>query len=385
MMRPLFLALAALFVLSPVAEAKTIYVLRHAEPVIGTSDPGLSPLGAERAQDVADRIMAEGTPDLLLTTRYRRTIETIEPLSAWSGAQLEYYDPRLAGDIGRIRSADESTIVVVGHSNTIQALIAELGGEPGIPIDHYEYDRLYKVKLDESGKAAETTLVRTDPRPERPATGTFPVALDAVSAETLQFDMKNGAEVVGTVSWRYEPSSDALRLEEETAIERFRLDTRTEVLLSSLDAPAGTVRISGTMGTPVDVAATFSADGISGHSEVRRLVYQPQGRVPVDLEGGAIERSAALMLAHHLPVDAMPLAFEWFNGYEPGVRTIVATYRGKETVTVPAGTFETDVFELRGGAPSQTFYVSVDEPRRPIAIEVAAQPWRYELRAFETP
>lgn len=71
------------------------------------------------------------------------------PLSAQGDARAERLAQYLAGLI-RSRHAGEA-VLVVGHSNTVPAIVAALSGHEVAPIDDDEYDRLYLVALPADG------------------------------------------------------------------------------------------------------------------------------------------------------------------------------------------------------------------------------------------
>ena len=54
--------------------------------------------------------------------------------------------------------AAEGTVLVVGHSNTVPAIVERLSGEAPPPIGDSEYDRLFVVTLIGSNQAKVVTL-----------------------------------------------------------------------------------------------------------------------------------------------------------------------------------------------------------------------------------
>lgn len=140
------------------AEAGTvIYLVRHAERAEdGTADPPISGAGEARAALLA-HVLGDAGITRVLSTDYRRTRSTAEPLADRLGLAVEAYDPRdLVGLAAALRTG--SRTLVVGHSNTTPELVAALGGDPGTPAGEPEYDRLYVVTLIHDG--AVTALLR---------------------------------------------------------------------------------------------------------------------------------------------------------------------------------------------------------------------------------
>lgn len=138
----------------PEATAAPVLVLmvRHAEKADdGTPDPPLTEPGRERAACLA--AMLHGfAPTHLFSSTYQRTRATLEPLATATGLTPTLIDPK--DDAAWQRALRElppgSRAVVVGHSNTLPALVAALGGrvsgldaEGNLP--HDEYDRLVHV------------------------------------------------------------------------------------------------------------------------------------------------------------------------------------------------------------------------------------------------
>jgi probable phosphoglycerate mutase len=75
-----------------------LLLIRHALPVSGEPDPGLSALGHEQAERLADRL-ATASIDVIATSGLRRAVETAAPLAGRAGvapttvADLREWDP----------------------------------------------------------------------------------------------------------------------------------------------------------------------------------------------------------------------------------------------------------------------------------------------------
>lgn len=142
------------------SEAATVVVfVRHAEKADdGTPDPPLTERGQRRAACLA--ALLEGfEPDHLLTSQYQRTRATLEPLAAARGVAPEVVeasdDQAWAAVLHELPPG--SRAVVAGHSNTLPAWVAELGGEvQGLDdqgnIPHDDYDRMITVIVDGGGR-----------------------------------------------------------------------------------------------------------------------------------------------------------------------------------------------------------------------------------------
>jgi phosphohistidine phosphatase SixA len=145
------------------AAQRTVILVRHAEKAADDPrDPALSEAGRERARALA-QLLARSGARRLVASEYRRTRETLAPLSEALGVALESFPAReleaLAKDLAGTPAG--STVVVAGHSNTVPALAARLGaplagvteGAQGPALDEQEYDRLFVLTLPPAGSA----------------------------------------------------------------------------------------------------------------------------------------------------------------------------------------------------------------------------------------
>lgn len=158
-LRPLVL-LAALCMAGPLAaqQKTTVILVRHAEKAAeGGSDPALSEAGRARALALAAEL-ADDSVDAILVTPYVRTGQTAAPIAAALRA-TPHTIPVQGGGAAHLAAVREAiaqhagqTVLVVGHSNTVPALVAALGGPQGIVIEEAEYGNLFTVTL-EGGKA----------------------------------------------------------------------------------------------------------------------------------------------------------------------------------------------------------------------------------------
>lgn len=151
--------LAALSVFVASMTTTTVILVRHAEKELGTiEDPPLTPAGEQRAQllarmfggrDGAGRIAG------IFASDTRRAQRTAAPLAERLGITVNVtkgsdYD----GIIGRIRSEyGGKTVLVVGHSNTVPALVRLLGRVEDIAeIADGDYGTIYVVTVPTLGR-----------------------------------------------------------------------------------------------------------------------------------------------------------------------------------------------------------------------------------------
>ena len=112
-------------------ESTTFILVRHAEKVLdGTSDPGLTTEGKERANNLL-ALLQKTTITTIYSTNYKRTKMTIEPLTEAKKLEIDIYDPKNLKEFSSRLLNDDSggTVVISGHSNTTPALANLLLGE----------------------------------------------------------------------------------------------------------------------------------------------------------------------------------------------------------------------------------------------------------------
>lgn len=130
-----------------------VFLVRHGEKEKG-DDPGLTADGAVRAKALAARLSGEGITEIW-STRTNRTEQTAAPLAAELGLPVQTYDASTLPAFASWLQASPGIKLVVGHSNTTDALAALLGADPGPPIEEAtEFDRLYVIELGEFGATA---------------------------------------------------------------------------------------------------------------------------------------------------------------------------------------------------------------------------------------
>lgn len=143
----------------------TLIFVRHAEKMTQPADnPGLTVAGTQRAlalkRTLAD-IDVVATLDAVYSSPYRRTLDTARPSARMSNVDVQSYDVNnLETEIVSIVDRHKGEIVlIVGHSNTIAPMIAELGGSKKLPpIAESEYDNLYVVTIPWFGKVKTLRL-----------------------------------------------------------------------------------------------------------------------------------------------------------------------------------------------------------------------------------
>ena len=158
----LFLA-GAIWIYSA-ATTTTILVMRHAEKAeLPAGDPALSPMGEARAERLA-QLLGGGPPETrlqgILVTEFRRTQQTARPLANRLSIPVIVVP---GGDVRATaaRALDEfggGRVLIIGHSDTVPALVERLSGHAVPVIAESEYGAIYLIARPRFGRAAVTRL-----------------------------------------------------------------------------------------------------------------------------------------------------------------------------------------------------------------------------------
>ncbi len=154
-----FALLAAAFVAYRAATTTTIVLVRHAEKVMGTiEDPPLASEGARRADRLAQmfgEITAGNGLDAIYVSDTKRARQTAGPLLARLGFTAVVYPAAdVDGTVRQVlRNHRGGRALIVGHSNTLPAMIQKLTGQTVPPIPEEEYDDIYVVTVPSFGRS----------------------------------------------------------------------------------------------------------------------------------------------------------------------------------------------------------------------------------------
>lgn len=135
------------------AEHPQIVVLvRHAERSDAPAgDVTLSETGEARADELV-AALAEARIDTIVTTQFRRTRDTAAPLARALKLTPTVVEAgrdtaaHVAAVVAAI-TAGGSAVLVVGHSNTVPAIIGALGGPAMEELCEFEYSNLFTLAL----------------------------------------------------------------------------------------------------------------------------------------------------------------------------------------------------------------------------------------------
>lgn len=136
------------------SDTVVFFLIRHAEKGEG-EDPNLTDIGFKRAHKLAD--MMKGQPvDFLFSTSFKRTTATAQYLAMQKVIPFVFYKEEGQYETAELMlsTAKGKKIVMVGHSNTIPALLNYLSkSDKYKDIPHDEYDNFYIASVKEHGKA----------------------------------------------------------------------------------------------------------------------------------------------------------------------------------------------------------------------------------------
>ncbi|WP_374601589.1 histidine phosphatase family protein [Arenimonas sp.] len=149
----------------PAHDGVAVVVVRHAEKDDDDKlDPSLAGEGEVRARALATTLAGAGL-DRAIATQFRRTRKTAEPAAAAADITVEVreinagnaasYAADLAGELRAMPAG--STVLVVGHSNTVPGIVEALSGQAAEAMPETEYDRYTVVLLDADGGARVIT------------------------------------------------------------------------------------------------------------------------------------------------------------------------------------------------------------------------------------
>jgi broad specificity phosphatase PhoE len=140
----------------PQPRATVVVIVRHAEKAAEPADdPPLTTAGVVRARHLAVLL---GTADVqaVIATQLIRSQETARPTAEAHGLAIETITRRLpiadhARDVANaVRRHPGKTVLVVGHGETVAAIVAALGGPRLADLCGSDYSNLYTLILDGS-------------------------------------------------------------------------------------------------------------------------------------------------------------------------------------------------------------------------------------------
>ena len=166
--------------------ATTFIIVRHAERLDASANTNLSEVGLARAEALINAASEAGV-GAIYSTNFCRTLQTVQPLASHlslsinvqhlsASTDLNDCDPAISVAMNDLPASvnnemslvehvldkhNGKTVLIVGHSNTVPALVAALGGAAFDPvvIDHDEFNHLFIVRKNK--RSGPPTLIKT--------------------------------------------------------------------------------------------------------------------------------------------------------------------------------------------------------------------------------
>ncbi len=147
------------------SDVTTIILIRHAEKdtsaagsTMMQADPPLSDKGKLRAGKLVETLKPYAI-DSIFSTNFNRTRSTVQPIATTTRIGISSYDPKSQVAFAeQLKAMKGKTILVVGHSNTIPALVNLLiGSAKYANLADNEYNKIW-ILLFENGKCTESQI-----------------------------------------------------------------------------------------------------------------------------------------------------------------------------------------------------------------------------------
>lgn len=354
------------------ASAYDLYLSRHYEKQADSKDPELTALGIERSGELAILLNSAGIKQVF-STDYKRTQMTAIPTAERLKLGVTSYNPRELEKFAQQLLSAKQNSLVIGHSNTTPMLVHLLGGQAQ-SIDESEYGDLFKISINDD--EVNTQVIQVPPIKNR---STSALKVKSINSHTAKLRMLFNGKEVGFSSHEYIVEGGNVRATEYTSIPAMKIDATIDISYDATSLMMKKMLMTGTMGAPVDIKVKGSEGIVSGYSSMARQAFKPQGKITLDrkLAPHTYERTTVLMNMPHLEYSSSPQTINWLNAYDNEVKKITIRKIDEKEITVPAGTYMTDVVEVVGGAPSQLYYLDVSSSAV-VKIEIPGMPWVYE-------
>lgn len=140
----LLLVLAACVTPRPTPPQPNYYVMRHLHTPAGVNDPDLTAEGQRYANAVADWFRRD-PPAVIYASSPKRAQQTAAPLAAQLKLTPKIYDPKDTAALVAAVKAEQGTVLIVGHSNTVPDIVEQLGGTRPAPLVHEDFGDIWHI------------------------------------------------------------------------------------------------------------------------------------------------------------------------------------------------------------------------------------------------
>ncbi len=154
------LLLIALLLACQACQTTHYFLVRHAEKRDSSPDTPLSETGWDRALALRNQLLGHRI-DLVYASRFLRTRQTAQPLADALNKPVVTYQPDTTQALVKtLQKMEGKRILVVGHSNTIPALVSGLSGDT-VTIADNDYDNLFVVRIRSTPLGKKVDLTKT--------------------------------------------------------------------------------------------------------------------------------------------------------------------------------------------------------------------------------
>lgn len=129
------------------ADTFSIYFVRHMEKQTKDTDPGLTLAGQQRAQLLA-QFLQHANIETIFSTPFKRTQQTAQPLAKQLDLSIQDYPSSDFDSIIKSINRLKKNALVVGHSNTVSALVKTAGGEADT-LSEDDYGDVFQVMIND--------------------------------------------------------------------------------------------------------------------------------------------------------------------------------------------------------------------------------------------
>ena len=145
------LLVVLLAIARPASAQEAIYVVRHAERADQSADSALSTAGVGRSYKLRDMLRDAGVTKIF-TSPLRRAIDTAAPLAGAVQVTSQPFADAAAQIAAVAASGPRDRVLVVGHSNTVPAMLRALHVDAAITLTEDDYDNLFIIIPQKEGR-----------------------------------------------------------------------------------------------------------------------------------------------------------------------------------------------------------------------------------------
>ena len=138
------LVLAIVLLWPPLARAQeAVFLVRHGQKADASDDPPLSPAGVERSRALAQHMRRAGLTAIYASDRQRTQLTAAPTAEALALKVLVHPAKDSTGLVARLaKEQPTGRVLVVGHSNTLPAIVAAYGVKDKVEIADDDFDTL---------------------------------------------------------------------------------------------------------------------------------------------------------------------------------------------------------------------------------------------------